>query len=78
MDTVKQFGNEVTRVATCSPGIGRNEFFSPFLQLNGIRDFRPPVSKAKMASITKLAMKSHKVERADFTCLSSHFYHHFV
>jgi hypothetical protein len=29
-------------------------------ELNSIWDFRPPVSKAKMASITKLAMKSHK------------------
>jgi hypothetical protein len=29
-------------------------------ELNGIQDTRPPVSRAKMASITKLAMKSHK------------------
>ena len=34
------------------------------LQLNAIQDGRPPVSRAKMGSITKLAMKSHKVRGA--------------
>ena len=71
---MKQFGNEASKT---TEGVFKNKnsrykhdhilLPSPCLspQLNGILDTRPPVSRAKMASITKLAMKSHKVRKQD-------------